>query len=80
MTDQGLEREADYRHAEILMKDTCIDESSKGAATPGVLRVRGGGGKTEKEKHDRMEETGCSERWLREATTWARIASTCCLR
>ncbi len=29
VTDQGLEYEADRRHAEILMKDMCIDEGSK---------------------------------------------------
>ncbi len=28
--DQGLECEAGQRHAEILMRDMCIDESSKG--------------------------------------------------
>ena len=29
VTDQGLEHKVDRRHGEILMKDTCIDESSK---------------------------------------------------
>ncbi len=63
VTDQGLEYEADQRHAEISMKDICIDESSKGVVTPGVVSTSEGG-KAEKEKHDRMEEKVCSERWL----------------
>ncbi len=37
VTDQGLEHEADQRHAKILKKDMCIDESSKGVMTPGVV-------------------------------------------
>ncbi len=37
VTDQGLEYEADQRNAELLMKDVCFDESSKGVATPGSL-------------------------------------------
>ena len=41
-TDQGLEYEADQRHAEILMRDMGIDEGSKGVATPGVSRGEGG--------------------------------------
>ena len=34
--------EADQRHAEILMRDRGIDESSKGVVTPGVNTVEGG--------------------------------------
>ena len=41
-TENGLEYEADQRHAEILMRDMGIDESSKGAATPGVSTAEGG--------------------------------------
>ncbi len=37
VTDQGLEYEADQRHAEILPKDMCADDSSKGVVTPGVV-------------------------------------------
>ncbi len=37
VTNQGLKREADQRRAEILMKDMCVDESSKGVVTPGVV-------------------------------------------
>ncbi len=44
VTDLGLEREADQRRAEILMKDMCIDESSKGV-TPGVVSTSEGGGR-----------------------------------
>ena len=36
VTENGLEYEADQRHAEILMRDMGIDESSKGVVTPGV--------------------------------------------
>ncbi len=42
VTDQGLEYEADQGHAEILMKDICIDESSTGAVTPGVANTSEG--------------------------------------
>ena len=42
MTDQGLQYEADQRHAEILMKDMCVDESSKGVVTPGVVSTSDG--------------------------------------
>ncbi len=43
VTDQGLECEADQRHAEILMKDMRSDESSEGVVTPGVVSTSGGG-------------------------------------
>ncbi len=36
VTVQGSEYEADQRHAEILMKDVCIDQSSNGVVTSGV--------------------------------------------
>ncbi len=42
VTDQGLEYEADQRHAEILMKDLCIDESRKGVVTQGVASASEG--------------------------------------
>ncbi len=42
--DQGPEYEADQRHAEILTKDVCVDESSKGVATPDVSAREGGQG------------------------------------
>ncbi len=41
VTENGLEYEADRRHAEILKRDMGIDESSKGVVTPGV-RLKGG--------------------------------------
>ncbi len=41
--DQGLEYEADQRHAEILMKDIRIDESHKGVVTPRVVSTGEGG-------------------------------------
>jgi hypothetical protein len=37
VTDEGLEHEADQRHAEILMRDMGIEVGSKGAVTPGVV-------------------------------------------
>ena len=37
VTDEGLEYEADQRHAEILMRDMGIDESSKEVVRPGVV-------------------------------------------
>ena len=43
VTDHGLEYEADQWHAEILMKDMCADESSKGVTTPGVVSTGEGG-------------------------------------
>ena len=42
VTENGLEYEADQRHAEILMRDMGIDESSKGVTTPGVSSIEGG--------------------------------------
>ncbi len=42
MTENGLEYEADQRHAEILMRDMGLDESSKGVTTPGVSKTEGG--------------------------------------
>ena len=42
VTESGLEYEADQRHAEILMRDMGIDESSKGVVTPGVGVAEGG--------------------------------------
>jgi hypothetical protein len=42
MTKNGLEYEADRRHAEFLMRDMGIDESSKGVVTPGVSAAEGG--------------------------------------
>ncbi len=35
--DQELYYEAEQRHAEVLMKDICIGESSKGVVTPGAV-------------------------------------------
>ena len=35
VTKDGLEYEADQRHAEILMKDMGVDEGSKGVTTQG---------------------------------------------
>ncbi len=45
LTDQGLEHEADQRHAQIFMKDMSIDESSKGVATPEVVSTSKDGAK-----------------------------------
>ncbi len=42
VTENGLEYEADQRHAEILIRDMGIDESSKGVVTPGVSIAEGG--------------------------------------
>jgi hypothetical protein len=42
VTENGLEYEADQRHAEILMRDMGIDESCKGVVTPGVSTTEGG--------------------------------------
>ena len=42
VTGNGLEYEADQRHAEILMRDMGIDEGSKGVVTPGVSTSEGG--------------------------------------
>ena len=36
VTKDGLEYEADQRHAEILMRDMGVDEDCKGVVTPGV--------------------------------------------
>ena len=41
MTENGLEYEVDQRHAEILMRDMGIDESSKGVTTLGVSSIEG---------------------------------------
>ncbi len=43
VTDRGLEYEADLRHTEVLIKDMCIDESSKGVVTPRVVSTSEGG-------------------------------------
>ncbi len=37
MTDEGLEYEADGRHAEIVMRDMGTDESIEGVVAPGVV-------------------------------------------
>ena len=42
VTKDGLEYEADQRHAEILMRDMGVDESCKGVVTPGVSASDGG--------------------------------------
>ncbi len=42
VTENGLEYEADQRHAEILMRDVGVVEGSKGVATPGVSAGEGG--------------------------------------
>ncbi len=60
VTGQGLECEADRRHAETLMKDARIDESSKGVVTPGVVTTSEGG-------QGRERETRGGENLLREA-------------
>jgi hypothetical protein len=52
VTDQGLEYKAGQRHADILMRDMGIDESSKGVATPGVVST-GEGGEVAKENSQR---------------------------
>ena len=39
VTENGLEYEADQRHAEILMKDMGVDENCKGVVTPGVSEL-----------------------------------------
>jgi hypothetical protein len=43
VADQGLEYDADQRQAVILMKDVCVDESSKGVVRPGVVSTGEGG-------------------------------------
>ena len=35
-TDQGIEYEADQRHAEAIVRDTGLEVSAKTATTPGV--------------------------------------------
>ncbi len=42
VTENGQEREADQRHAEILMRDVVVDEGCKGVVTPGVRTSEGG--------------------------------------
>ena len=42
VTENGLEYEADQRHAEILMRDMGVDENCKGVVTPGVTVSEGG--------------------------------------
>ena len=73
VTENGLEYEADHRHAGILMRDMGIDESSKGVVTPGVSVAEGGqtgeilvGG-----------ERVCFEEWRPEEITWDKIGWTC---
>ncbi len=39
VTDEGLEYEADQRHAEILAQDVGIDGSSRGVVTPEAART-----------------------------------------
>ncbi len=43
VTDEGLEYEADQRRAEILMRNTGIEESSEGVVTQGVACTAEGG-------------------------------------
>ena len=45
VTEDGLEYEADQRHAEILMRDMGMDESCKGVVTPGVSAGEWRGGR-----------------------------------
>jgi hypothetical protein len=66
VTGQGLEYGAVQRHAEILMKDTCFDESSKGVVTLGTASTSDGGQSYEL---GNMEGKVYLERWRREATT-----------
>ncbi len=42
VTENGLEHEADQRHAVILMRDMGLDEGRSGAVTPGVSATEGG--------------------------------------
>ncbi len=42
VTENGPEHEADRRRAEILMRDTGIDEGRMGVVTPGVSTTEGG--------------------------------------
>ncbi len=58
VTENGL-READQRYAGVLMRDVSIDESSKGAVTPGVSSIEGG-----VRKKTQREVIICSDRWL----------------
>ncbi len=37
VTDEGLEYEADQRHAEMLMRGMGVEESSEVVVTPGVV-------------------------------------------
>ncbi len=53
--DQGLEHEADQSHVQILMKDMCVDESSKGVTTPGVVSAGEGGQAGEGDARQRGE-------------------------
>ncbi len=66
VAENGLEYEADQRCRQISMKDVGIDEGSM--VTPGVGTNEGGGGWG----GVILMEKVCSERWRREATTWAR--------
>ncbi len=70
VTDDGLEYETDQRHAEILMRDMGIDESSEGVVISGVIRISEGGQLHEGEvEQNEKEETLCSEAWRHAATT-----------
>ncbi len=43
VTENGLESEADQRHAQIFVRDMGAGEGSKGVVTPGVSVGEGGG-------------------------------------
>ncbi len=79
VTDQGLEYEADQRHAEILMEDMCIGERSKGVATPEVVSTGEGGQVGEGEARQQGGES-IFRAVAASGTTWVRIAWTCSSR
>ncbi len=53
-----LEYEAARRHAQIVMRDMGIDESSKGVVTPGILCMSKGGGGRLHERECRAGQEG----------------------
>ncbi len=52
VTSGGLDFQSDHWHSEILMKDTGVDEGSKGATTPGS-NSEGGHGEAQGDRGER---------------------------
>ena len=68
VTRDGLEYEADQRHAEIIMRDLWLGIESKSVVAPGTSMVEGGMFRKRRTEH--------TEQWRREGITSPRIGST----